>query len=83
MHAYDASWHIVPCVSVSMRIVHASRVHGASVRKFYTARLVGAKEQYLTCEDSPVCAFYFELLLSSCSFGFYSGLTSLLFYFSQ
>ena len=75
------SYHAPMCLCVScMRV---GRVHSASVSKLYTAHLVGAKERYPTCEDSPVCVFYFELLLSSCSFGFYSGLTSLLSYFSQ
>ena len=93
---HDASCHIIPCASVSMRIMHAS---GAGARckcqKFLHCSFSWSQR---TIPDVKTLqyVFYFELLLSSCSFGFYCGLlllsscsfgfycglTSLLFYSS-
>ena len=66
--------HTAPCASVPMRIVHVGGVCRASDKNsLYTAGLVEAKS---TIPGALLVNFF---LFSSCSLGFYGGLTSSLF----
>ena len=63
------------------RAVHCACGWGvqSNCQKFYTAGLV---EQYLACGDSPTCFLLLNsFLFSSCSLGFYGGLTNFAFFF--
>ena len=69
--------HTAPCASVPMRIVHVGGVCRASDKNsLYTAGLVEAKS---TIPAGALLVNFF--LFSSCSLGFYGGLTSSPFFF--
>ena len=76
-HAYDI--HVpraAPCASVSMRIAHVGGARGG--QKLCTASLVGAKRTIpgLWRLSSTCFLLLNSFLISSCSLGFYGGLTS-------
>ena len=70
--------HTAPCASVPMHIVHVGGVCRASDKNsLYTAGLVEAKS---TIPGALLLNFF---LFSSCSLGFYGGMTSSVFFLSE
>ena len=80
MHAYDAlRWLLQAWMGCAAQMLGVAHLVGVQ-RTVQNNGNVKSEPKCLACEESSIHAFYFELLFFCRSLGFYSGLTSLLFF---